>query len=72
MARPSPKEVLKAFCAVVRDELANGHDVDLPGLGTIQVEHDASTVQGHDDDAMWSPPKRTITFVPHDDSSSPS
>ncbi len=71
MARPSPKEVLKAFCAVVRDELADGHDVDLPGLGTIQVEHDASTVQGHDN-AMWSPPKRTITFVPHNDSSSPS
>jgi len=71
MARPSPKEVLQAFCTVVRAELTNGQDVDLPGLGTIQVEHDASTVQGHDD-AMWSPPKRKITFVPHDDSSSPS
>ncbi|MFO8232290.1 MAG: HU family DNA-binding protein [Longimonas sp.] len=66
MARPSPKDVLKAFCAVVQDELAAGRDVNLPGLGTIQVEHASSTVQQSDDAAMWSPPKRTITFTPHD------
>lgn len=66
MARPSPKDVLKAFCAVVQDELAEGRDVDLPGLGTIQVKHTSSSVKQNDDAATWSPPKRTITFTPHD------
>lgn len=70
MARPSPKEVLQAFCAVVRDELANGRDVDLPGLGTIRVQHDDSTMQDDDPAAMWAPPQRRLVFVPHDDSSS--
>lgn len=72
MARPSPKEVFEAFCSVVHDELAEGHDVELPGLGTIQVEHDSSTVRNDDDAAMWTPPRRTITFTPHTDSSSSS
>ncbi len=66
MARPSPKEVLKAFCKVVRNELAEGRDVDLPGLGKIQVEHASSSVKESDDAAMWSPPERTVTFTPHD------
>ena len=66
MARPSPKEVLKAFCKVVRNELTEGRDVDLPGLGKIQVEHASSSVKEGDDASMWSPPKRTITFTPYD------
>lgn len=66
MARPSPKKVLKAFCTVVRNELAEGRDVDLPGLGKIQVEHASSSVEESDDSAMWAPPKRIVTFTPHD------
>mgnify|MGYP006429921161 CR=1 FL=1 len=72
MARPSPKEVFNTFRSIVHDELAAGRDVELPGLGTIHVEHGSSTIRDDEDAAMWAPPKRTITFTPQADSSSSS
>jgi len=65
MSSPSAQEVVRAFTAIVRDQLKDGHTVKVPDLGTFSVEHQPSeVVEDEAGNRQMRPPKNTITFDP--------
>ena len=50
---------------VVREALANGQDVELPGLGTLRVEHKPSEmIEDENGQIVMRPPRDAVVFVP--------
>lgn len=64
MSEPSAEEVIDAFTNVVRDELEQGNDVEIPLLGRLRVEHEPSVLTEEDDDRSLSPPRNVVVFDP--------
>lgn len=64
MSEPSAEEVIDAFTNVVRDELEQGNDVEIPLLGRLRVEHEPSAMTEEDDDRFLSPPRNVVVFDP--------
>lgn len=64
MSSPSPKEVINAFVNVVRDRLENGDAIEVPTLGTFEVEHRPSEMREENGDRYRVPPRNVVTFEP--------
>lgn len=61
------EEVTKALAAVVRRRLVEGDPVELPGIGTLEVRHERSTVVEREDGEMaLQPPNDHVAFTPDD------
>lgn len=63
MGSPSDQEVIEAFVEVVRNQLKEGRTVEVPGLGTFEVEHRSSQRQ-QGDGAALEPPRDIVSFEP--------
>lgn len=67
MESPSAEEVIEAFTDVVKDQLDTGNAVEVPGLGTLSVEHRPSGVQEEDGVRRLAPPRNEVVFTPEED-----
>ncbi len=53
---------------VVREALANGQDVLVPGLGTLRVEHKPSEmIEDENGQIVMRPPRDEVVFDPIED-----
>lgn len=64
MSTPSAEEVIDAFITVVRDHLERGDDVEVPTLGTFEVEHRPSQTIEQEGERRMVPPQNVVTFEP--------
>lgn len=65
MNSPSAEEVIEAFSRVVRDQLRQGKSVEVPELGTFEVEHHPSAMKEDDNgETYMAPPRDVVTFTP--------
>lgn len=64
MSSLSAEEVIDTFVDIVRDQLENGNDVEVPSLGTFVVEHRPSEVNESDGTRHLSPPRNVVVFDP--------
>lgn len=65
MKSPSAEEVIEAFTRVVRDQLQQGNSVEIPQLGTFDVEHHPSQMKEDDTgETYMAPPRDVVTFEP--------
>jgi len=65
MSTPSAKEVIDAFAEIMRDKLERGETVEVPGLGTFDIEHQPSQMKETDDgESYMAPPRNVVTFDP--------
>jgi len=65
MSTPSAKEVIDAFSRIMRKKLENGDTVEVPGLGTFSVEHQASQMKENaDGESHMAPPRDVVRFDP--------
>lgn len=65
MSSPSAEDVINAFVRIVRDKLEQGERVDVPELGTFDVEHRPSQVkEDNAGDSYMAPPRNVVTFEP--------
>lgn len=65
METPSQQDVAAALAKVVRRKLVRGESVTLPGLGTLDVRHERSTVEERaSGETILQPPKDHVTFTP--------
>ena len=64
-------DLLKETLAdVVREALANGQNVSLPGLGTLRVEHKPSEmIEDENGQIVMRPPRDEVVFDPDDNQS---
>ncbi|MFB6231594.1 MAG: HU family DNA-binding protein [Salinibacter sp.] len=62
MRSSSSEEVIDAFVDILREQLAEGNRVEVPGLGTFSVEHRPSTLD--DEDETMTPPRIEVCFDP--------
>lgn len=68
MASPSAKDVIRAFAKAVREQLEDHQSVDVPGLGTFDVEHrESQLTEGEDGEPRMAPPRDVVTFEPETD-----
>lgn len=57
--------VAAALAEIIRDLLAQGEPVHVPGLGTFQVEHLPSQLEEKPDgEFIIKPPRDTVAFSP--------
>lgn len=57
----------QALAKIVRRMLVRGESVDLPGLGTLDVRHERSTIEERaDGEILLRPPKDHVVFTPSD------
>lgn len=62
------EQVAKALAAVTRRRLVRGDAVELPGIGTLEVRHERSTViERENGETMLQPPNDHVVFTPADD-----
>ncbi len=55
---------------IVREALANGQNVVLPGLGTLRVEHKPSEmIEDENGQIVMRPPRDEVVFDPDDNQS---
>ena len=60
----------EALADVVRDALANGQAVLLPGLGTLRVEHKPSEmIEDENGQIVMRPPRDEVVFDPDENHS---
>lgn len=65
MKSPSAEEVIEAFTRVVRDQLKQGNSVEVPQLGTFDVEHQPSQMKEDETgETYMAPPRDVVTFEP--------
>lgn len=65
MKSPSAEEVIEAFARVVREQLEQGHSVEVPQLGTFHVEHHPSQMKTDETgETYMAPPRDVVTFDP--------
>jgi len=63
--QPDSDALLRAFAAILRQRLMHRESVEIPGLGTFDVQHEASRVrQGDDGGRALLPPRDLLTFEP--------
>ena len=64
-------DLLKETLAdVVREALAKGQNVSLPGLGTLRVEHKPSEmIEDENGQIVMRPPRDEVVFDPDDNQS---
>lgn len=61
----SRDQVVAALAKAFRAALTEGHDVELPGLGSFRVEHRGSRLTEDDNGStVLTPPEATIVFEP--------
>lgn len=59
---PNPR-VSNALAAALRDSLLRGHDVAIPGLGTVRLTHRSARLERQPDGRIsLTPPRKDITF----------
>ncbi|MCK6601481.1 MAG: HU family DNA-binding protein [Bacteroidetes bacterium] len=58
--------VLRQFYTAIKESLLSGEDVQLPGLGTLRVQHLASLKEVDPSSGRVSlyPPKDSLEFIP--------
>lgn len=67
MDAPSSDDVADALRRAVHRLLLDNQDVPLPGLGTLTVHHERSTVEERPNGEMLlHPPRDVVTFTPED------
>lgn len=64
MSDPSAEDVIDAFVGAVRDQLEQGHEVEIPELGTLRIEHRPSEMTTQQDERTVSPPQDVVVFDP--------
>lgn len=65
MTTPSAEDVIEAFTKVVREQLEQGKSVEVPTLGTFEVEHRPSEMKEDDTgERTMAPPRDVVTFDP--------
>lgn len=65
MASPSAEDVIHAFAKAVRGKLEDHQSIQVPGLGTFDVEHHESQLtEGEDGEPRMAPPRDVVTFEP--------
>ena len=58
-------QLKETLADVVREALANGEEVTLPGLGTFRVEHQPSEMaEDEDGQVIMRPPRDEVVFIP--------
>ena len=63
-------QIKETLADVVREALANGHDVSIPGLGTLSVEHKPSEmIEDESGQIVMRPPRDEVIFTPQPDPS---
>ena len=63
-------QIKESLADVVREALANGQDVLLPGLGTLRVEHKPSEmIEDENGQIVMRPPRDEVVFTPNPDHS---
>lgn len=67
MESPSADDVIDAFTEIVKQQLSAGNAVEVPALGTFDVEHRPSAVQKEDDVRRLVPPRNEVVFTPDQD-----
>lgn len=67
----SRDQVVTALARAFHEALAEGREVELPGLGSFRVEHHHSRLlEGEDGSMVLTPPEDTIVFEPEEESAS--
>lgn len=70
MPQPPNKQLEKTLVAYVKTALAQGRDVEIPGLGRFTVVHHSASLRTDEKGApVLVPPRDEIVFVPTDISS---
>lgn len=65
MNSPSAEDVIEAFAQVVREQLEQGNSIEVPELGTFEVEHRPSQMKEDESgESYMAPPRDEITFQP--------
>ncbi len=65
MADLAPEQLRTALADVIRDQLAGGNDVYVPGLGTFALIHQGSRIEElAEDKVAIHPPHNKIVFTP--------
>jgi nucleoid DNA-binding protein len=65
MASPSAEDVIHAFAKAVREKLEDHESIQVPGLGTFDVEHrESQLTEGEDGEPRMAPPRDVVTFEP--------
>jgi nucleoid DNA-binding protein len=67
MESPSADDVIDAFTEIVKQQLSAGNAVEVPALGTFDVEHRPSAVREEDDVRRLVPPRNEVVFTPDQD-----
>lgn len=58
-------QLKETLADVIREALANGQDVSLPGLGTLRVEHKPSEmIEDENGQIVMRPPRDEVIFDP--------
>lgn len=61
----SKAQVATVLAEVLREQLVAGNTVEVPGLGTLQVDQRAAAMREEEDGTVHlDPPSRRITFSP--------
>jgi len=61
---PTPQQVARALADVIGEALAQGHAVDVPGLGRFRRRHEAGRLVPHGDGTVMQPPADVVAFEP--------
>ena len=58
-------QLKETLAEVIRDALANGQAVELPGLGTLSVKHQPSEmIEDENGQIVMRPPRDEVVFNP--------
>lgn len=64
MESPTSTEIEKALATVVRRQLVRGKTVELPSLGTLEVQHEKSALEETPrGETVLHPPKDQVVFT---------
>lgn len=65
MTQPVPRDQVTSVLAdIVRESLARGEEVVVPGLGTFRVEHRSSRIEEQPDGQIrMEPPRDEVVFT---------
>lgn len=61
---PAPQQVARALADLLGEALAQGHAVEVPGLGRFRRRHEAGRLVAHGEGAVMQPPADVVAFDP--------
>lgn len=65
MHPPQRDQVATLLADIVREALARGEAIDVPGLGTFAVAHRSSQIEKQPDgEVIMRPPRDEVVFTP--------